>query len=396
MALIVLVAIALSGCGVLLPYFYDAQTLDERLSVPMTRDEVLKQLGKPDKVVRDNGQQLVWEYRFYAKREWVAYLIHCPFHPNCYFPAEPPAPYHVAFRNDQLCLWGTPSVVRILEWKACPADSIASVSPSRRVPLRAGIQIEVVPVFMPVLLSPLPKRLAVLPARREVDERLASWMDLTLHFLRSRHAELVFVERQDLNPVFDEVAIQHSGRVNEDTMARVGKLTGADSLLVYGLTLTQNRESISASFEVRLIRIEDGTRLFSQVATVTVLTVGSEKEPSSSRRSDDLARQVVVEEAVAHGLAAFTATFGDNPLGIVPDLTWPGEGVRLIGLLEDGPASRAGVKPGDRIRRTDGQRFRYWTGGRALPRVLTIERDGMTLEIPVLASPEFGEIQIRQ
>ena len=57
--------LSLSGCGVLLPYMYDAQKLDDGLASSMPKEQVLKHLGKPDRVVQDDGQQVIWEYRLY-------------------------------------------------------------------------------------------------------------------------------------------------------------------------------------------------------------------------------------------------------------------------------------------------------------------------------------------
>ena len=91
---------------VVLPYLYDAGKLEDRLAVLMPREQVLKNLGKPDRVVRDDGQQAMWEYGLYPQGEWLGYLFHCPFFPNCYFPAEPANTYYVVLQENQLCMWG--------------------------------------------------------------------------------------------------------------------------------------------------------------------------------------------------------------------------------------------------------------------------------------------------
>jgi hypothetical protein len=76
--------LSVSGCGVFLPYMYDAGKLEDRLAVSTPKEQVLKNFGKPDRVVQDDGQQAIWEYRLYPKGEWVGYLFHCPFFPNCF------------------------------------------------------------------------------------------------------------------------------------------------------------------------------------------------------------------------------------------------------------------------------------------------------------------------
>lgn len=372
-----------SGCGVFLPYMYDAGKLEERLAVSTPKEQVLKNLGKPDRVVQDDGQQTIWEYRVYPKGEWVGYLLHCPFFPNCYFPGEPAKPYYLVLQENQLCMWGTPDVVRTLAWKVCGKATRPERSQVIRALVRRGLQVSVIPVFMPPAISPLPQRLAVLPIAGTTDDRVISWFDLTLNFLRTRHRELVLVEREDLRTVLDEVGIQYTGRVDEDTTIRVGQLVGADSLLTYRLALSGTGEPLSASFELRLLKVESGITVFRQIASSTNIPSAAETAAGRLYEPYPIARRLVVEEAAAYGLAALAAAFGDNPLGVVADYSWPGEGVKLLGLLQGGPAFLAGLKPGDQILALNGQPLGSWTDPVSLPLRVTVERDGVRLEISV-------------
>jgi hypothetical protein len=362
---------------------YDAGTLEDRLSVSTPKEQVLKNLGKPDRVVQDDGQQVIWEYRLYPKGEWVGYLFHCPFFPNCYFPAEPATPYYVVLQENQLCMWGKPDVVRSLIWKVCGAATRPEGSRSIKALVRGGLQVSVIPVFMPPTISPLPQRLAVLPVAGTTDNRVISWLDLTLNFVRTRHPQLVLVEREDLRTVLDEVGIQYTGRVDEDTTIRVGKLVGADSLLTYRLAISGSGEPISASFELRLLKVESGITVFRQIASSTNSSSAAEAITGRLDESYSVVRRLVVEEATAYGLAALAAAFGDNPLGVVADYSWPGKGVRLLGLLHGGPAFRAGLKPGDQILALNGQPLGNWTDPISLPLLATVEREGVILEISV-------------
>src|SRR5262245_58905764 len=373
----------LSGCGVFLPYMYDAGKLDDRLAVSTPKEQVLKNFGKPDRVVQDDGQQAIWEYLLYPKGEWVAYLMHCPFFPNCYFPAELAQPYYLVLQENQLCMWGTPDVVRTLAWKVCAKTTRSEGSQPMQALVRRGLQISVIPVFMPPTISPLPQRLAVLPVGGSIDERVISWLDFALNFLRTRHRELVLVEREDLRAVLNEVGIQYTGRVDEDTTIRVGKLVGADSLLTYRLATSGSGEPMSASFELRLLKVESGITVFRQIASSINSPSAVEGTTGRSYESYPAARRLVIEEATAYGLAALTAAFGDNPLGVVADYSWPGKGVRLLGLLQGGPAFRAGLKPGDQILALNGQPLGNWTDPISLPLLVTVERDGVEMEISV-------------
>ena len=373
----------LSGCGVFLPYMYDAGKLEDRLAVSTPKEQVLKNFGKPDRVVQDDGQQAIWEYRVYPKGEWVGYLLHCPFFPNCYFPGEPAKPYYLVLQENQLCMWGTPDVVRTLAWKVCGKAVRPDGSQPIKALVRRGLQVSVIPVFMPPTVSPLPQRLAVLPVAGPTNDRIISWLDLTLNFLRTRHRELVLVEREDLRKVLDEVGIQYTGRVDEGTTIRVGQLVGADSLLIYRLAISGSGEPLSASFELRLLKVESGITVFRQIASSTNIPSPAETATGRLYESYPIARRLVVEEAAAYGLAALAAAFGDNPLGVVADYSWPGEGVKLLGLLQGGPAFLAGLKPGDQILALNGRPLGSWTDRISLPLYVTVERDGVRMEISV-------------
>jgi hypothetical protein len=367
----------LPACGVLVPYVYDAQILQDRLSVSMPREQVLSRLGKPDRIVQDGGQQTIWEYRLYPKGDWTAYLIHCPFFPNCYFPAERGHPYHVVLQNNQLCLWGTPTVVEPLLGIVCSGAGRTDRT------LRVGFHTSVIPVFMPPPIVPLPERLAIVPGDNFFDNGVKSWLDLTLNFLRTRHPQLVLVEREDLRTILDEIGFQYTGHLDEETTIRLGRLTGADSLLVYRCIL-EDTSPRSVAFELRLLKVESGTTVFRQIVSATHSPLVAAAEPVElSAKSDLRHRHLVLEHTAAYGLAALTAAFGDNPLGLVYDYTWTGKGIKVIDVLQGGSGFRAGVRRGDEILQVNQEAVGSWTDSLTLPASFTIKREGNPVQITV-------------
>jgi len=368
---------ALPACGVFVPYMYDAEVLQNRLAVSMPKQDVLKHLGKPDRVVQDGGQQTIWEYRLYPKGDWTAYLIHCPLFPNCYFPAERGHPYHVVLQDNQLCLWGSPDVVEPLLGIVCGSTA----RPDRNRFLANG-QVSVIPVFMPPPIIPLPERLAIVPGDACADDGVNSWLDLTLNFLRSRHQQLVLVEREDLRTILKEIETQYAGQLDEDTTIGLGRFVGADSLLIYRCILPEAKTT-SAAFELRLYKVESGTTVFRQMASATHFPLVAATQPMEVSKRPELRTRLVLEKAAAYGLAALTAAFGDNPLGLVFDYTWTGKGIKVIDVLQGGPGFRAGLKPGDVILRFYQHALGNWTDSLSLPAYLTVKRDGLPLEMVV-------------
>lgn len=295
-------------------------------------------------------------------------------------PAEPRNPYYVALRNDHVCLWGTPDLVRTLIAQVCTVDFPGGRRQSRSDGVRRA-NISVVPVFMPPrIVAPL-QRLAVLPLG-ETDPGAASWLDLTLNFLRSRHPQMVLVEREDLQSLSREVDIQYSGRVDDATVVRIGKLAGADSLLLYRMLLSGPGKAISATLELRVVQVESGTMPFRQTTTaisalpLTVRVKGADDQEPGIRR-------LVIEYATAYGLAALMAAFGDNALGIVPDQADSHSGITLLGFLEGSPAVRAGLQVGDRIVQVNQRRVNNWTDPLPVPARVSVDRDGERVEITV-------------
>ena len=73
----ILLAGVCSGCGVLYTVIKSESKLD-RLAVPMTKADVIAQVGRPDRVLRDDGHMLVWEYSLTARKQWLYELALCP------------------------------------------------------------------------------------------------------------------------------------------------------------------------------------------------------------------------------------------------------------------------------------------------------------------------------
>jgi hypothetical protein len=194
---------------------------------------------------------------------------------------------------------------------------------------------------------------------------------------------LVLVEREDLRTVLNEIGIQYGGQVDDDTTIRVGRLVGADSLLIYRLVLPEESPR-SAAFELRLFRIESGTTVFRQMASANQVPLEVVTSSSQfSTKSEIRVRRLVLEEAAAYGLAALMAAFGDNPLGVVFDYSWNGDGIKVMDVLQGGPGFRAGLKRGDQILTLNRQPLGSWSDPVVLPAQLTVRRDGLPLEMTV-------------
>ena len=262
-----------------------------------------------------------------------------------------------------------------------PLNKVAS---NQESPSWSG-ETSIIPVLMPVPVSPFPERLAVVAESTTSGHPFLAWLDVALNFLRQRHPALVIMERDAGQFISNEARSQYSGRFDEESTVRMGRLVGADSLLTYRLEpfpedvleeVSTHGGDISGEVEIRLLHVESGLTTFRQSGVATV-KIGSPKEGTPwSKDLVRLAHRKAVKKATSYVLASLVAAFGDNPLGVVPSLATPGEGVMVEGVLNGGPADQGDLRKGDRILMIDGRPLVDWTTRVSLPATLTLERGG--------------------
>jgi len=403
LSICLLTLLTLPGCGVIYSYVNNEDKLDERLSVPMSKEQVLEKLGKPDKVLVDDGRQITWEYPLYSRYHWVKELIACPisviaggciFYPYVGSFVGNTDPHYVVMIDEQLCTWGPRSVVTTRKTCKTPilAKQVTDTIKSKEATTSVTFPVTVLPVYMPPPIQAKVHRLAILPLSDAAGYALPAILDLVLNILRNHHQDIVLVER-DLRPVLTEVLLQYSGRVSDESTVRVGRLAGADTLLIYNIEpfsqsiagpIVNSGGVVPGTVEVKLMNVEEGTLLFRQQAMGSVFLPAPGAGRSWPSETLQTVHRNAVNVAAGYALVALLAAFGDNPLGIVPNPTL--NGAEIYGVLEGSAAQRAGLKKGDRVLAVNGQDITTWTRlmPLSLPASLTIEREGKQREVAVM------------
>jgi PDZ domain-containing protein len=259
----------------------------------------------------------------------------------------------------------------------------------------------VTPVLMPQTITSYPQRLAVIQPQGPTASFVSSGLDLTLAYLRTFHPTMAIVERDGLEPVTQELVLQHTGKMRDDTMARLGGWKGADTLLILRIertstdqlqTLTQRGGEVAHSVEIRLAQVETGLLLFRQATNARVQVPQPAPDRAWPDEVSDNAQRETLRVAYTYAMASLAAAFGDNPLGLVPDMSSRSEGIHLLGLLHGGPGHIAGLQKGDRILEVDGKPYRSVTQRIPLPTMLLVEQGNERKNVHVEAL-RFGKQQ---
>ncbi|MEO8341637.1 MAG: PDZ domain-containing protein [Nitrospirota bacterium] len=399
MVLVLLVGVC-SGCGVLYTVVKSESKLD-RLAVPMTKAEVIDQIGRPDRVLRDDGHLLVWEYSLTARKQWLYELALCPisiwiggcmFYPftNLALEHQREYPYHIVLVNDELCAWGMPAAI-LQRRRACASSGTAALGSGgmrgRPEPVVTGLG--------PINRDTIDRyrTMAVMvfedaPGAEGSGSRVSGIVTTLLLDL-----DVNIVERADLDEVYKEQVVQLQHADDADVL-NVGKLVGAQAIVVgevHQWGRADGGEVGRVSLVLRMIDVESGQVLFNGEG------YGSDATASDP---EDLAR--VIAHRILARFGAHTGLLGSGHIGVNWDLQ-ESAGARyyLVRELRSGlPAEKAGLKVGDRVVACNGAVLSSVSSEREAKRLcqveagqelhLNVRRAGQPMEISLTAEKRAG------
>lgn len=397
---IVSLAGVLTACGVAYTIVKSESKLD-RLAVPMTKAEVVEQIGQPDRVLRDDGRLLIWEYSLTARKQWLYELAFCPlsvwiggciFYPFTNIAAEHQReyPHHVVLVNDELCAWGAPAAI-LQRRRACASSGTAVLGSSgmrgRPEPVVAGagpINRDTIDRYrtMAVMLF------EDAPGAEGSGSRVAGMVTTLLLDL-----DVNMVERTELDEVFKEQVIQLK-HVDDAEVLKVGKLVGAQAIVlgeVQQWERTEGDQVSRVSLALRMIDVESGLVLFN-----------GEGYGSDATADDPEGVARVIANRILARFGSQTGLLGSGRIGVNWDLQ-ESAGARyyLVRELRGGlPAEKAGLKVGDRVVACNGTALETVTSDREAKRLcrveagqtlnLDIRRGGSPLELSIVAESRPG------
>jgi len=372
----------LSACGVGYTVVKSEAKLD-KLSVPMTKLQVLDHIGQPDRVIRDDGRMVVWEYSLTGRRQWLYELGLCPIsiwiggciiYPftNIAMEHQREFPHHIVLVNEELCAWGPPAAI-LQRRKTCETIGLRQGkllgSSGRPEPIVTGlgpISRDTIDRYrtMAVML------LEDAPGAQGSGSRVAGMVTTLLLDL-----DINMVERAKLDEVLKEQLIQLT-HADDANVLKVGRLVGAQAIIVGGVQQWERQEQArtnSVSLSLRMIDVETGQLLFNGEGHLTDLTTD---DPEGSAR-------LIVHRILAR-FGSQTGLLGSGRIGVNWELLEEkGSRFYLVRELRSGlPAEKAGLKIGDRVLACNGASLAAVRTDRDAKRLCQVEA-GQTLQLDV-------------
>lgn len=379
------IAIALSllvtGCGVGYTIVKSEAKLD-RLAVPMTKAQVLGEIGHPDRVIRDDGRMLVWEYSLTARKQWLYELGLCPIslwfggciiYPftNLVLEHQREYPHHVVLVHDELCAWGTPAAI-LQRRRACAAVGVPSavdgtgVRPEPVVSGNGPIDRETIERYRTMAVM-LIEDAEDVPGSGSRVAGIVTTLMLDL--------DIQMVERAKLDEVLKEQVIQLT-HADDANILKVGRLAGAQAIIVGEVQQWERRAQErmhSVSLALRIIDVETGLLLFSGSGHLTDPTTD---EPENSAR--------LIVHRILTRFGSQAGLLGTGRIGVNWELQEERQAkFYLVKELRSGqPAEKAGLEVGDRVIACNGSPLIRARSEREAKRLCQVEA-GQTLQLDV-------------
>ncbi|HEY6084694.1 MAG TPA: hypothetical protein VIU63_04825 [Nitrospira sp.] len=136
--------------------------------------------------------------------------------------------------------------------------------------------------------------------------------------LKRQRPWIKIVDRQNMQPLTDEQRLQLSGRVADDSVVRIGKWLGADTMVLFRIDMPTWRERTLARFHGRMtpfvvsskvISVETGEVLYHDIVSAVPVPASGEWTDYASDHELQPALRSALDQALSASIAHLTQSF---------------------------------------------------------------------------------------
>ncbi len=136
--------------------------------------------------------------------------------------------------------------------------------------------------------------------------------------LKKQRPWIKIVERRDISQLTNEERWQLSGRVGDDSVMRIGKWLGADSMVLFRIEGPTRRERMLARFYGRMplfvvsskiISVESGEVLYHDIVTATAVPLSGEWSDYASDYESQPAMHAALDHALSVAIVHLNQSF---------------------------------------------------------------------------------------
>lgn len=224
--------------------------------------------------------------------------------------------------------------------------------------------IEPLPSAMPKTIKNDIRKIAIIPPKVNSDspsnKEWTSSIEEIFYSLPRLKADLKLLERDKIAKILSELEFQMSGLVADNEAVRVGRMLGADHIVLYEFSTASDNDirkiqmrggSFVSIIRIKMINVETSEIVYDHISkTLATFNFGQHLTSLS-----EMVRRVSMEYCSYISQVALNAAFNPSNIGIIFDIFHTGKGAKVLLTFIDSPSERIGLRKGDIILQLNGK-----------------------------------------
>lgn len=225
------------------------------------------------------------------------------------------------------------------------------------------------PSAMPQIIKNNIKKIAIIPHKADSpsDKEWQSSIEEVFSVLPRLKPSIKLLERDKIKSILSELQIQMSGLVADNEAVHVGRMLGADHIVLYEFNTASDNDirkmqfrggSFVSTVRVKIIDVETSEVVFDHTSkTLSILHFSQNSGVLLTPLLPEMTRRVSMEYCSYVSSAALNAAFNPSNIGIIFDISYQGQGAKVAWPFTYSIAARSGIKAGDIILQINGRKL---------------------------------------